>query len=289
MVSKNLKKTLERIVLAASIMMTPMAAKAEPIQYINRHNTSARAAVLGANVAFGCLKAGIGSSANDKGFLNGCLKGMLGGAVAYAGEELASHNRYPMVGAAGKLTHDLGISVQDNVMMGEGMFSRYQTDIGPVMLTFKDSIVPRGSFTLTPAVGIAKSLLNENKLDARQSLYNLTPVFRFSSDNLRIGSEVIPVLGVTYGNVISYSGSGEVLSHEMNHAIGWSELRFCKNIADKVPTEKIHPSLEMEKIQRWWDIGQDVCGVVAYLPTVMLNEGYYYDPAELRAYTMQRE
>ena len=246
--------------------------------------------VLGFDVAFGCLKSGIGSRLEGNGFWKGCAKGSLGGAVMYIGEHIASYNNYPMTGAAGKLVHDLGVSMSDNVMRGEGMFSQYETDLGPANLTFNDSYIPHISFTLKPAVGIAQSLLNDESFDAKLSLYNLTPVFR--REYLQDSNVGGVVLGSTIGNVISYlhispKVDNRVLSHEMNHALYWSKFRFSKDLVQWVPTEKIHPSLEMEKIQHWWNIGQDIAGNIDSLLLSIDSRTYWYLPPELEAYSME--
>ncbi len=89
------------------------------IQYIVNNKDTARMMVYGTNIAFNCLKSGIGSYINDKGFLGGCTQGVLAGVVMSTGELIASYNSYPMVGAAGKLVYDLGVSMGDNVAHGK--------------------------------------------------------------------------------------------------------------------------------------------------------------------------
>src|SRR3989339_2273809 len=135
---KKIKKTLASLVLASAMAVSAVPAKAATekdvlsyapshIQWALDNKVEAQAMVLGSNVLLGCLKSGIGSYIHDNGFWSGCAKGSLAGAVMFTGEYIAAYNEYPMVGAAGKLVHDLGISVSDNVMRGEPMFSQYET------------------------------------------------------------------------------------------------------------------------------------------------------------------
>ena len=310
MAFKTLKKTLSSLVLAASIALAPVSSKAamspseeydyvlkdgkaSHIQWMYGNRAEARATVLGFDVLFGCLKSGIGSRINDNGFWKGCAKGALGGAVMYAGEHVASYNNYPMFGGAGKLVHDLGVSMSDNVMRGDGMFSKYETELGPVTFTFDEGIMPRLSFTLTPAIAIGHSISNKQSFDAKQSLYNLTPVFKtvLPDERFTLNNRLHATLGSTSANVVSYTPMSEdidryVLSHEMNHVLFWSKFRFSKDLLQWVPTEKAHPSLEMEKIQRWWNIGQDIGGNILYLPMNIDIRAYNYTMPELEAHSM---
>ncbi len=124
------------IVLAGALAMLPGSANANPnykqehkdygaISWVLKHNLESRVIVAGTNILTGCLKGGIGAKKRDEGFLEGCKKGMLGGAIVAVGEEVASHNSYPFLGATGILIHDLGSSMQDNVMRGEGYLSQF--------------------------------------------------------------------------------------------------------------------------------------------------------------------
>ena len=253
---------------------------------------AARAMVFGANVAFGCLKSGIGSYINDKGFLNGCGKGALAGLVTSAGEWTAVYNNYPMVGAAAKGIHDLGVSMSDCVMRGEGMFCQYQTELGPATLTFRDSFLPNLSVTMLPTIAIGANLFMGNDFDWKTSLYNLTPVFVMSSEQWMQNGYV---MGYTQSNVITYfpyksqALRNLVLSHEFNHVLFWSKLRFSQDLLNWIPTEKIHPKLEMEKIGNWWNIGQDLGFNLMYLPQTIDNRTHYYQLPEWEAYSMERK
>src|SRR3989338_3363017 len=169
MAFKNLKKNLQSLVLAASIALIPASAKANSIydsmpdsspqsEWISDNKTAAKALVFGSNVLFGCLKSGIGSYNNDKGFWEGCGKGAFAGTLMFIGEYLSTFSPNlnqdkkgytgnihgsPAMSIGGKFIHDLGVSMSDNVMRGEKVLSQYQTELGPVTFTFRDSLLPR--------------------------------------------------------------------------------------------------------------------------------------------------
>ncbi len=296
MVFNNIKKSLASLILAASILSAPASAKAYEekqllpnapghIQWILDNKDSAKAFVLGANMVFNCLKSGVGSYFNDKGFLGGCAKGAFAGSISYAGAYIATFNDVPMLGATGKLVNDLGISISDNVMRGENMLSQYQTELGPVTLTFRDSIIPSPSFTLTPAVAIVKDLAGGQVFDARNSLYNLTPVFYMPLERNGWYSGKGMVAGYSNGNVISYTPIDYVgnltLSHEFNHSLFWSKMRFC---GDFMPG----PLATDGAVGKWWNIGQDLCFQALAAPS-NFQATYYYGPLELEAHIMQRK
>lgn len=312
----KIKKTLVSMVLSAVMALAPATAKAmdssgredlrygrpEHIQWIFDNKDKARAISLGVNVAFNCLKSGVGSKLNDGGFFSGCAKGALGGSVMFAGEYIASYNSYPMIGASGKLVHDLGVSMSDNVMRGEGLFSQYETEFGPVTFTFKGSLVPDLSFTATPTYAVISNVLDKQEFDARRSLYNFTPVFRrrYVPESRFGGHEERTVMPAsTRGNVISYTDMSKsgysdwynkyTFSHEMNHVLFWSKSRSMKHLVNKLPSEGVHPALEMEKIQRWWNIGQDLGGNIQYMPMYLNPKLYYYVLPEMNAYIMAQE
>src|SRR3989339_896538 len=107
---KRAKKLLETIVVAATMSLASTAnAQVDPphknVEWAESNKAEARLLVLAANVAFGCLKSGIGSSVHGLGFLDGCEKGALAGAVAYAGEFTATYGKEEFAGASGKLIH----------------------------------------------------------------------------------------------------------------------------------------------------------------------------------------
>src|SRR3989339_895853 len=242
----GIRKKLESLLVASAIALAPAAArsmneeefmqnKPQHLRWTASHQAESKAMVLGANMVAGCLKSGIGYAVNHKSFLEGCAKGSLAGAIAFAGEYTATYNEHPGAGAVGKLVHDLGISMSDNAMHGEGMLSQYQTDIGPVTLTFSGGIVPRASFTIVPAVGMVMNFAKGRSFDLGDSLSNLTPVFKMDPVFMNgVDASNGVALGYTKGNVVSYAdweGVGNLtLSHELNHSLFWSKLRFTNDL-----------------------------------------------------------
>ncbi len=315
MVFKTLKKTLCSLLLGSALAFNPVSAYAGPkesdklmgsapahMYWVLDKKDESRLMVLGFNVGMGCVKSGIGSYMNDQGFFEGCLKGAFAGLVMGLGENIAVYNYIPMIGGFGKLIHDLGVSMSDNVMRGESIMSQYQTEFGPVTLTFRGSIIPRPSFTLTPMVGVIGNFAEGQEFDFEKSLYNLTPVFRSNSlvmvtdANGNSGS----VMGYALGNVISYTPgvhkglTGDqllafdrnVLSHEFNHVLFWSKFRFSGDLLNWVPTEKVAGAPEMEEIIKSWNIGQDLA-LQIFAPLSLDMSTYYYNPMEIEAYSME--
>lgn len=261
----------------------------------NNSNIEGRSAVLGANALVGCLKGGIGAATRDEGFWQGCGKGALGGAIAFAGEEVASHNMYPFVGSAGKLIHDLGISMSDNVMVGNALFSQFRTDFGPVNMLFRHgSYLPKFTFTLTPAYGIINALWMGAQFDIKNSVYNLTPIFtvtnlsKWPAPSYINSSQFTMSAGKTSGNVVRYpdpknlpksikASNNLVLSHEVNHTLFWRKLNF---------TNELVPFHDNEYL-KWWDFGQDLSRLVS-VSGRLVDGNSHNSPAELEAYAMQR-
>lgn len=285
-----IKKTLMGIALSAAMALAPTTTKAEEPGYINwkyNNKKEAVAAVSCANVALTCLKSGIGSYMNDRGFWNGCAKGSLAGIVMSAGEYTATFaadkNSHPISGGLGKLTHDMGVSISDNVMRGESMLSQYQTELGPLTLTFKDSITPNLSLTLMPLSAIGSNIILGHKFDIKKSLYYLTPVFKMKGT---VSAGKMFADGYSIGNVITYKSNrfhkgNNTISHELNHVLFYSKLRFCGDL--------LHPIPNMEKIEKAWNIGQEACYGLVNLPMVINNKAYYYQPHEIEANMMERE
>jgi len=286
-----IKKTLMGIALSAAMAIMPTTAKAEErpryIDWTYNNRNEAIAAVSCANIVLSCLKSGIGSYMNDKGFLNGCAKGSLAGIVMSAGEYTATFaadkKAHPITGGLGKLTHDLGVSISDNVMRGENMLSQYQTELGPLTLTFRDSITPKLSITIIPISAIGSNIIVGNKFDLKKSLYYLTPVFKMK-DTITIGGMATD--GYSIGNVITYKSNkfnkgNDTISHELNHTLFWSKLRFCGDL--------LHPAPHMAEVEKAWNIGQEACYGLINLPMVINNKTYYYQPHEIEARMMERQ
>lgn len=264
--------------------------KSSPLpQQITNNNLEERTLILGGNIMLGCIKSGIAAAYRNENILQNCAKGSIGGLITHIGEEIASHNKYLFVGAAGKLIHDAGTSMSDNIMRGEELFSQYQTDFGPLNFTFRSNAPPKITYTLTPLYGIAFNLYLGNKLDLKQSLYNLNLIFideKFSDIN---STKTIEVKGYTTGNIIGYKTEidpqtrNKVLSHEQNHALFWSKLRF---------TNWIGPKIELlGDISKQYDYQQDLSEFLVMIPNEIIAKGHgkAFSITENIAYSMQRE
>ena len=91
--------------------------------------------------------------------------------------------------------------------------------------------------------------------------------------------------GYTQGNVINYASNKKninlIISHEVNHALFWSKLRFSQDLINWIPY--------MNEVGNWWNIGQDLSCNLLYLPTVIDDNNYYNQPSEIDAYFMERK
>lgn len=280
-------KTEERIEYKVEASIGQNKAKAKD------YNLEGRAAVLGFDLLINGLKSGIGAHWQGKDFWPAFGKGLGAGAIVYAGKEIASHNRYPFLGATGKLVHDLGVSMSDNVMLDKPILSRYVTDFGPIEIHFEKDKV-KTYFHPLPVIGIVRNVAEGHKFDLKQTLYNLTPVFYFNRPvDKQVGNFEA---GYTVQNVINYCRNCKEhhfdqvpLSHEMNHALFFSEFRFLDYIwEDKTKifenTMFLHPfSEELGKMR----FGPMAASALFLIPTVCSKKAYWYTLPELEAFTME--
>lgn len=317
---RRLRKTLEKFVLAAAIALTPATAKAgndiekfntqfapAHIQWSMDHKDEARALVFGTNILFNCAKAGVISYINKNSPIRGCAKGALAGTIMSTGEYIATFagtptgeiktttKGNPLLGAIGKLTNDLGASIADNVIRNEDMLSQYKTELGPLTLTFKGSIIPHPSFTITPLVGIISNIAQKNKLDYKLSMAYLTPVFKINLLDMKgnigvdTGEMQVYYAGYTTGNVMTYAPDATIgrkhqniaLTHELNHTLFWSRMRSCDKLLYPIPYAK--------QVEKWWNAGQDLCMLLEAGPATINKKLYYYTPSEIEAYIMERQ
>ncbi len=252
-----------------------------------------RLAVLGFDVLFNGLKSGIGAYSKGKDFWPAFGKGALSGVVVYGGKEIAAHNKYPFLGASGKLVHDFGVSMSDNVMRGKPMLSRYVTDIGPVELHFEDGKLDSMYLLPVSAFSIIDSIANGRDFDVKQSLYNLTPVFSYKIPKARQHGELM--MGYAGHNVINYCRNCEkrvvntALSHEMNHVLFYSEFRFLDDLIGK-KSEAVENMILLHPFAEAFDhvrLGGLIAKGIFALPKIFSKKAYWYVPQELEAYTMQ--
>lgn len=267
------------------------------------YNLEGRLAVAGFDVLFNGLKCGIGASSRGDDFWPAFGKCAILGLGVFGGKEIASWNGYvPFSGGMGKLTHDLFVSMSDNITFGRGMAERFVTDFGPFEFHF-DS---RKGFDLYfhpySAHAIVRNIQNGYKFDLKESLYNLTPVFLIEQSITTARNTKIH--GITQQNVITYSKENEKISksHEFNHVLFLSEFRFIDELMPnkgKLVTGTLsslpeplsglfrnNPGLEyaIDHIRLGPWLAERLMIVLPSLDYRI----YHYTPWELEAFTMER-
>jgi hypothetical protein len=194
----------------------------------------------------------------------------------------------PFAGGMGKIFHDLGVSMSDNIMRGEDLLSRYRTDFGPIEFDFD---ISKGEidFYVYPhtAIMMCYNIGRGEKFELKETLYNLTPVFSHNKP-------IYGLDGQAQENMFHYyRNSGhipQIKSHEMNHVLFYSEFRFLDDLMGKKsdvikhiplihPIAPVFDYLKFGKILARWSFN---------MPRRINSEAYWYSPHEIEAYTMQR-
>lgn len=241
----------------------------------------------------GPIKCGLGALILDTDF-NECIgPAILGGLIDFTGMAIARYD-YPFMGAAGKLTHDLGVSISNNAMIGIPMFDRFQTDFGPVLFSIEHMTTnPELNVYVQPG-GIAGILANfalGNRFEVLETLYNFTPTFTFPNQNEYLFGA--PVRGFTLGDVIAY-GRGEdsgglylpsqVRAHEFNHALMYQSI-------GRMIDDLLYPEVLMEA---GFSLGPDITAIVMNGASSLMyaidnntRNAYHYFPLEFAAYSME--
>lgn len=241
----------------------------------------------------GPVKCGLGALILDTDF-NECIgPAILGGLIDFTGMSIARYD-YPFMGAVGKLTHDLGVSMSNNAMIGIPLFDRFQTDFGPVLFSIEHMTTdPELNVYVQPG-GIAGILANfalGNRFEVLETLYNFTPTFTFPNKNEELFGT--PVRGFTLGDVIAY-GRGEdqlgmylpsqTRAHEFNHAL------FYQSIGRMID-DLLYPEVLMEA---GFSLGPDITAIVMngasslmYAIDNSTTSAYRYFPLEFAAYSME--
>ena len=251
--------------------------------------------LAGIIVLDGPIKCGLGTWINDADFGDCIWKGLIGGAIDFAGLEIATYNEYPFIGAAGKLVHDFGVSIADNSAANLPMLDRFQTDFGPFLFSAEHLTTDptfNMYFQIGPAVGILINVFQGNRFEFLETVSNLTPVFSFYEAS--ITDSFSNYLGRTIGNVISYGrgeniqgyeGYNSVRSHEFNHSLIYGDFRFINDLLPSYPMQQLHISF-----------GSDLGSIVLTLPTALCElctddcyEVYMSNPLEFFAYTMEND
>ena len=213
------------------------------------------------NALTSCMVAGLGSLYNDGTFTSGCAKGAAGGSVAFVGKLAAAHSyNTPGLGGLGRVVAAVGNSITYAGVHNTAFDSVY-VDVGPLGFTLSRN--SHWSFTLTPLYAIGMFLLAGDKIDWRNSLYNLTPVFTTRAYN--------NFAGQTYANVIEYSlnytpiNVAQIVAHEQVHILQWSSFSAFNAFLGP------------------YNWGQDLSYVITTVPNLSTSS-YWYNPFELEAY-----
>jgi hypothetical protein len=247
--------------LLASVLLSTFPSH---IQYLQSHRGQSLGLVYAANSLIGCLIGGIGSKFNDGTFKRGCAVGAFGGAVIAEGAVLASDTDVvPGFGALGKLTAEFGGSVIANASANIGAFDTVSADFGPLQVEYANGFSLH--FTINPLLGIIENA-RMSRVDVRQTIYNLTPVFVSSKLLGKHG-----YAGYTTGNVVIYvkQVKRQAMSHEMVHVTQWSKLKAANAL-------HLGP----------WNYGQDAVYYIDTSYTLLGSTAYYNSPQELEAYAL---
>jgi hypothetical protein len=242
-------------------------------------------AVLGGNVLFGALSAGVLQELRGGSFRDGFTRGALGGAVTYVGKRVAVE-RWDGAGLVGREVAAVGSSMVWNAAEGRGTFERVMLPIGPLHVY----VQPRLSRPVHVKV---------DALSAGATLYALTrPELRFrAGESLSAGAAVFeapehrmesegePGAGFAYPGTILVSGPdtptpaqrAETLAHERVHVIQVDQIFLALGrpaqdaVSDAIPL--------LRPLGRWVDLDFGSYGVS------LLGElgGYYDRPWELEA------
>lgn len=241
----------------------------------------------------GPIKCGLGALILDTDFGECIGPAILGGLVDFTGMAIARYD-YPFMGAAGKLTHDFGVSISNNAMIGIPMFDRFQTDFGPVLFSIEHMTTdPELNVYVQPG-GIAGILANfalGNRFEVLETLYNLTPTFTFPGREENIFGS--PVRGFTLGDVIAYGRGEDTLglylpsqtrAHEFNHALVYQNI-------GRMIDDLLYPEVLREA---GFSLGPDITAIVLNgAPSLMYGIDnsttgiYKYFPLEFSAYSME--
>ncbi|HOW28176.1 MAG TPA: SpoIIE family protein phosphatase, partial [Elusimicrobiota bacterium] len=174
--------------------------------------------------------AGVGAYVNDADMLDGFAWGSAGGLLMYGGKEITrsgiNQNGY---GIPAKVVHSLGVSMRNNVMVGDKPFDRYEIDFGPLLLSFdkKAGYKPEPRILPLPAFAVIANTIYGNKIDLAAS----------SKVGALVFEGTIPFVddyasGMTLGNVFTLKDSMDVryktitTLHEGIHTFQYSEMSF---------------------------------------------------------------
>lgn len=228
----------------------------------------------GSLAAFGCIKSGIGAVVHDQSLVRGCLYGVVGAGFEVAGNYLVSNAEKKGFGALGKLSNDIGISIQDNVMLGGNVLDSFTTDISFISLTVGKNAGIK--WNITPVVGLMSFGFNKQlKFNWQYSLYNLTPIF---VGEYPIYKDNLYYAGLTLGNTIFTIPVNSTLNHELIHTLQWSRMRSSYYLGNTISLIRIPQEFG------GWNISRDIVSNTLYGISNINRNCYYNNPLELEAY-----
>lgn len=246
---KLVKRTLASILSAIALTIPSSASARESSELPPNFEAESwtRYAVLGTNVLAGGLEGGIGSMAKSKkkwdweSFGKGFLKGAFGGVVVYVGYEVAASGaEFPLTGWLGAKVADLGHSMVHNALDGKDLFYRYESYVGPFYFAVKDIAgKPKFDLALHTAsfLGLSYGIMSGYKLDWKNSLAYLTPVFIVDHEIIE-NPFTTGAAGLTIGTAMFYkegNNATTILSHENIHR---SEIGRYNALNDIAPLLK---------------------------------------------------
>ena len=248
MIFKNKMKPLTSLLFAAALALSPFPSKAQRPYYYDPHQIElkeADAVVLGVNAGIGCAFGVVPSIVRKNKVsrvLEDCLKGMLAGTVIYAGEKAAAHASTPGMGWAAKILVGDGVSMRENLALGNGLFDRLAYDIGPVRVSLGTKEANSGKnvqWHLLPGslVGIAANIAYRSDWNEKATLYSGTIVFDYYRKGKFLLSEP-SFAGITTGNVVTMNH--HITAHTEDGGIGYTTPLHPHDFTQAYNHEQIH-------------------------------------------------
>lgn len=269
--------------------------------------------LLAANTLFGGMTTGFGALINKKkdekifpAFFRGFKYGCLGGALLYVGKKHTNliHQGKTVAGAwGGKLVHNAGASIMENVAVGRAPFSHYNLYVGFIRLeldwqeqfNFQPKFMP-GSFYAC----LYHAYTFKGKLDLATSLKMGTPYFvrndkdaDFSGLASRgtvsvneyykrgfISESKRPYSGIDYINYIN--------AHENIHGLQSQEYFIFNTYAYKPASRLRSKSKIIMGLSKYIYFDFNVLDYSYMIGKAYANKkgGYYYNPYEFEAERM---
>ena len=187
-----------------------------------------RAAVLGINMGINGLVCGIAAAVEERNILQDAGKCMAGGAIQYAGMEMAMHDA-PVLPGVGLRVVETGTSIVENTLAGREPFEYLHYSLAPVFpgLLQIDTKNQELDFywNIMPWVGLTYNAAAGNDFDILQSLSYQIYVFDSKKDDFgRVGA--------TFGNIMNYDHDKphNIAAHEFAHVLQYTRMRPAQQL-----------------------------------------------------------